>query len=89
MSQTRSEEAHDRLTRLCAAMTETLDAHPESDDSVKCVVFLDDGDRGGLQMHGYEDDADAITDVLVHIRAIFRANGSDLQFLPLDQIGQG
>lgn len=77
---TRTEgEPHDRLTRLCAAMTTTLDAHPEHQAGDKCVVFLDDGDRGGMVLHGYDDDTEAVADLLMHLRAIMRANGKDLQ----------
>jgi hypothetical protein len=78
----RMAEPHDRLTRLCAAMTDALDAHPEHGDE-KCVVFLQDGERGGLQLHGYDDDAEAIADVLFHLQAIFAANGSQLLIAPL------
>jgi hypothetical protein len=35
-------------------------------------VFLDDGRCGGIQLHGYDEDAEAIADLLVHLRAIFR-----------------
>lgn len=80
-------EPVDRLTRLCGAMTDTLDAHPEMSENVKCVVFLQDGDRGGLQLHGYDDDKEAIVDVFMHLRAIFQSNGSDLTFAPFP--GQG
>ena len=79
----RTYEPHDRLTRLCAAMTEALDAHPEMGDDVKCVVFLNDPKRGGLQLHGYESDTEAMADLFVHLQAIFRANGSDLAFVPM------
>lgn len=71
-------EPHDRLTRLCAAMTDALDAHPERGDE-KCIVFLQNTDRGGIQLHGYDDDTEAMTDLLMHLRAIFKANGKDLQ----------
>jgi len=74
----RSYEPHDRLTRLCAAMTEALDAQPEMGEDVKCIVFLQDGDKGGLQLHGYDDDSEAVSDVLLHLQAIFNANGKKL-----------
>jgi hypothetical protein len=38
----------DRLTGLCAAMTDTLDRELQAVEEVKCVVFLADGERGGL-----------------------------------------
>jgi hypothetical protein len=78
----RTEDPHDRLTRLCSAMTEALDAHPERGEE-KCIVFLQDSKRGGLQMHGYEDDTEAIADLFVHLQAIFEANGKQLLFAPL------
>lgn len=76
-------EPFDRLTRLCAAMTAALEADPECSEEVKCIVFLDDGRRGGIQLHGYEDDTDAMVDLFMHLKAIFKANGKDLMFAPL------
>jgi hypothetical protein len=79
----RTEEPTDRLTRLCKAMTEAFDAHPEHREGDKAIVFLDDGDHGGIQIHGYDDDTDAIVDLFVHLRALFRAQGKDLSFMPI------
>lgn len=80
---TRTEgEPHDRLTRLCAAMTDTLEAHPERGDE-KCIVFLQDSERGGFQLHGYEDDTEAIADLFLHLKALFEANGRTLMFAPM------
>ena len=82
---TRTEgEPHDRLTRLCAAMTTALDAHPERGEE-KCIVFLQDSERGGLQLHGYEDDTDALVDLFLHLRAIFRAQGKELVLAGLNK----
>ena len=74
---------HDRLTRLCDAMTSTLVRHPEYGADVRCVVFLQNDERGGLQLHGYNDDVEAVADVLLHLRAIFEANGKTLIIAPL------
>jgi hypothetical protein len=76
-------EPHDRLTRLCDAMTETLVAHEEYADDVKCIVFLDDDERGGLVLHGYDDDTEALANLFMHLKAIFNAQGKDLVFAPL------
>lgn len=77
------DEPHDRLTRLCAAMCDALDAHPERGDE-KAIVFLqEDGGRGGIELHGYEDDTDAMVDLLFHLRSIFAANGKQLMIVPL------
>jgi hypothetical protein len=70
---------HDRLTRMCDAAITAFEAHPEHCDGDKCIVFLDDGKRGGIVLNGYDNDVDAMTDLLMHLRAIFRANGKDLQ----------
>jgi hypothetical protein len=87
MTTRRTTEPHDRLTRLCAAMTDTLDAHPEMGDDVQCMVFLQDGESGGLQLHGYDDDTQAIIDLVMHLRAIFRSNGKELILAPIS--GEG
>jgi len=82
------DEPHDRLTGLCAVMTEALDAQPNTDD-VRCVVFLSDDERGGLVTHGYgegeEEQLQAWLDVFSHLRALMRANGKDLALVPVMQ----
>lgn len=88
---TRSHEPHDRLTRLCAAMTETLRAHPECGD-VQCVVFLESESerRSGLVMDGYEDDVEAVAAVFLHLQAILRANGKTMTIVPMGKgLGHG
>lgn len=74
----------DRLTRICAAMTDALDAHPEYKDD-QCIVFLSSkvDKKHGLVIHGYENDKDAIVDLLVHLRAMFKANGMELHLVPV------
>jgi hypothetical protein len=79
----RTTEAHDRLTRMCAAMTDVFEAHVEHREGDKCIVFLDDGDRGGLVLHGYDSDVDALADLFMHLKAIFKANGKELLIAPL------
>lgn len=74
---------HDRLTRITDAMTDTLDEHPEATGEERCLVFLSDDEGGGIVMHGYEDDAEAITDILIHLKAIFEANGKEIAFVPV------
>jgi hypothetical protein len=84
-------EPHDRLTRLCDAMTATLEAHPEHGSDVRCVVFLHDAKRGGLQIHGYETETpeeasiEAVADLFLHLKAIFEAQGKTLVFAPLGE----
>ena len=79
----RTTEPHDPLTRLCDAMTEALVAHPEYAEGIRCAIFLDNGERGGMVLHGYDDDFEAVTDLLLHLKAIFEANGKTLMLAPL------
>lgn len=79
----------DRLTRLCDAMTDGLVEHSEYDEDVKAVVMLLDAERGGIQLHGYDDDTEAMADILTHLRALFQANGKDLSVVTLPGKGQG
>ena len=86
---TRTENSpHDRLTRLCEAMTDALEAHPERGEE-KCIVFLDDAAGGGLTLHGYTDDTEAIVNLLGHLRAVFRANGKDLEIIAIPNDASG
>lgn len=76
-------EPHDRLTRICDAMTKTMDLHPEKKPDDKAIVFIDsDADqRGGLVMHGYTDSREAMVNLFMHMRAVFKASGMDLEFI--------
>ena len=80
------DEPHDRLTALTVPMVEALRAQPETAD-VKCMIFLDDTEagRGGLVLDGYDSDADAMVNLIMHLKAIFEANGKTLVIAPLRQ----
>ena len=84
-------QPHDRLTRICDRMTKTFDMHPEHLSTDKCIVFLEDGKMGGLSLHGYDDDTEAMVDLLMHLKAMFAANGKrlDLMFMDEDGITRG
>jgi hypothetical protein len=89
---TRTEdEPHDRLTRICDAMSTAMESHPEYQEGDKAVVFMDsDVDRrGGLVMFGYEDDSDALASIFAHLQAVFAANGKTLSIIPIDAPGHG
>jgi hypothetical protein len=68
---------------MCDVAIQAFEDHPEHRSGDKCIVFLDDGKRGGLVLHGYEDDTDAMVDLLMHLRAIFHANGKEMLLAPL------
>jgi hypothetical protein len=82
-------EPHDRLTRLCDAMTDALEAHAEYADTVQCAIFLNDGKRGGLILHGYADDRDAIANLFGHLQAIFQANGMSMELITVPNDASG
>lgn len=85
---TRSEgEPHDRPTRLLNAALEAVKAHPEYTDE-KLMLFLDSDEHGmgALVIDGYDDDAEAIANLFMHMRAIFRTQGKDMKLI---EIGRG
>lgn len=87
MRASKSEEPNDRLTRLCDAMSRAYEAHPEQGEE-KVIIFMQDGNRGGLELIGYDDDSEAVTDLIVHLAAILKTNGLTLQLVPVP-VGHG
>ena len=79
-------EPHDRLTRIADRMITAAERQPEHRAGDKTIIFLDDGDRGGIVLAGYDDDMDAMADLFVHLKAVFEANGKTLMLAP---IGEG
>lgn len=71
----------DRLTELASQMTPILH-RPENED-IKAIVFLKAGDRGGIQVHGYDDQNDAVVDLFGYLRTIVRSMGRDLEFVAI------
>ncbi len=74
-----SDEPMDPLTELCAQMTSVLD-EPEN-EGIKAIVFLTNKDRSGIQLAGYDDTAEAMADLFIHMKAMFQSMGKDLQFV--------
>lgn len=81
----RDTKPHTRLTRLCAAMAEGLENHPEASGHERFVIVLADPSVGrhGTMLGGYETDVDAALDLFEHMRAIFRVNGQELMLMPM------
>ena len=65
----------DRLTELANEMQKLTD-DPEYAD-VKGIVCLSDEDHGGIVMFGFEDETAALAQLLIHIKAVFQADGKD------------
>jgi len=61
-------------------MADALEAHPEHRDGDKAVIMLmnDEAGDGGLVLHGYDDHGEAAADLLLHLKAIFAADGKTL-----------
>lgn len=76
-------EPHDRATRLCDAMIDTLRAHPEVRTDDQCVIFISNDEGNGLVLDGYDKDTEAVADILLHLRAVLRAQGNDLVIVPM------
>lgn len=80
---TKSDTAQERLTRICDGMLGTFNQHPEKREGDRAIVFINDETKGGIGIAGYADDKDAIMDLLVHLRAMFRTRGIELHFVPV------
>jgi len=83
---------HDRKTRIANDVLSAVREHPEHREGDRCIVLLYDEDGGGIGMTGYEDeesDVAAIVDMFLHLRAIARASGKDLQFIGIPSDASG
>jgi len=80
---TMSDTPQDRLTRIGNTMLAAFNEHGEKLGADRAIVFLKDATKGGIALAGYDDDKDAIMDLVVHLRAMFRAHGQDLHFVPV------
>ena len=85
MSAKRTEDRpHDRLTRMCDAMVETMDLHPERQEGDRAIVMLTCDESSGIVLHGYQDDSEAVAELFVHLAALFfEANGKRLMVVPI------
>ncbi len=77
----------DRLTDLCDEMRSPL-LRPENDD-VKAIVFLHDPERGGIVIHGYDSEVDAMAELFLHIKAVFNSIGKDIDFVAVPDSPEG
>ena len=76
----------DRLTRIADSMIKAMEAHAEARDDDKAIIFVDDDERGGIAIHGYEKVSDAIVDLLGHLEVLFKSIGKEMNiaFIPED-----
>ena len=82
-----SGEPFDRLTRLCAVMSDALEEALEAEETpkgagpVRTIVFLEDDKKAGIQIFGYDDSISAMAALFSHMKAIFEAEGKSLDFV--------
>lgn len=89
MSETRSTTPHDRKTRIANDIGSGFADHPEYQDGDRCCVLLYDDAGGGVGLFGYDNDSDAVVDMFMHLRAIVRASGRDLEFIGIPESPDG
>jgi hypothetical protein len=73
----------DRLTRICDAMADVFNNHPELVDGDQCAVFITDGHRSGIVLNGYDDQRDAMVDLIMHLQAVFESAGMKLDIVTI------
>jgi len=72
---------HDRLTQIANDLGVGLEDHPLYREGDKVIVLVDDNERGGIGVLGYEDPRDAILDMFVHLRKMAEAFGVNLDIM--------
>jgi hypothetical protein len=66
-------------------MLDIFKQHPETTETDRAIVLLINGDdkHGGIGLRGYDDDKEAVVDLVIHLKGILRANGQDLHIIPI------
>ena len=70
-------EPRDRLGRLANDLLEHFRAMPDA-DGVQVIVMLCEGEHRQTALDGFEESSEALVELLVHLRAIFAANGTEM-----------
>jgi hypothetical protein len=77
-------EPDGRLTRIAGRLSDALDADPEfGREHDRAILMIMDEHGGGIGIHAYKDDTEAMVDLLMHLRAMFEANGKTILILPM------
>lgn len=87
----KSYEPHDRLTRIGKRLLDAVEDDPEYQDGDKFIIMSSGEERTGISAHGYEDNETVgiFEDLFWYLYVVAKANGMDLQFMPLESRGQG
>lgn len=88
----RTPEPHDRLTAVAANLIDKWEETPGYREGDRLIVLIHDDDvDGGVGLSGYPegDPVVMMTDLLIHVRAVFASYGKDVSFMGLPEKGQG
>jgi len=82
------DEPQDRLTRIAGRLIEAFEADPEHEEGDRCALsFSDSGAEGGMVFFGYDDNVQALTDLLAFVQAASMTMGLRLDIVGLDEDG--
>lgn len=79
-----------RLGRIANSMLMTGKLHGEHDKDDRFIVMIMNGHDGMISTEGYENpdhDFGAMSDLIIHVQAIFEANGKYVQLAFLNPDG--
>jgi hypothetical protein len=87
----KEDEPFDRLTRLANVSVEVLIRETEMEEEddpelseVKGMVLLSDDDSYGVAVFGYSSHAEAMTDLMIQLKALMQAYGKDITVMTSD-----
>lgn len=80
-------EPTDRQSRIADRMFNVHDLDHEHREGDRCIIFMDDDKRGVIAIHGYEDTSHAMSHLLAHLQAVFKANDKKLDIMFMDEGG--
>lgn len=86
----RTTNPYDRVSGLADWALDGFRACPEYEgESDKAIVMILGPERAVIALANYTDDADAMADLVMHLRAFFRANGKEFDSTTIDSVVGG
>jgi hypothetical protein len=75
------------LTYLADEMAKPLD-RPEC-SAVRAIIMLDDGGHAGILIQGYDDEREALANIVMHAQAMFAALGLRMDIVSIPDSPEG
>lgn len=75
-------EHGDRLGRIADRLSLVFEADPESREGERMMILISPtnmGERASALLHEYEDENQAKTDLIIHLKALFEAGGQEIE----------